>query len=128
MNEECYKHNFTPRKFNDKQTLLSANLTFLFYTLFTVASAIAYLIIQKRRLTTKVNYEKNTIKKSIKNKIFLFEATLATKFNAGGSMSVSLLASTIVSQWTWAASLLQSTTVGTQVLSYLSIFLETFRL
>ncbi len=41
--------------------------------------------------------------------------TLATKFNAGGNMSISMLSSTIVSQWTWAASLLQSTSVGTNV-------------
>ena len=37
------------------------------------------------------------------------------KFNAGGEMSMSLLTSTIISQWTWASNLLGSTTVGIQV-------------
>jgi hypothetical protein len=37
-------------------------------------------------------------------------------------MSISMLSSTIVSQWTWAASLLQSTSVGTNVKAYFTFF------
>ncbi len=36
-------------------------------------------------------------------------------FDAGGKVSVGLTATTIVSQWTWAATLLQSSAVGSKV-------------
>ncbi|KAG1693505.1 Urea-proton symporter DUR3 [Nymphon striatum] len=39
---------------------------------------------------------------------------LDTAFDAGGRVSVGLTATTIVSQWTWAATLLQSCTVASQ--------------
>ncbi|CAF0718552.1 unnamed protein product [Brachionus calyciflorus] len=93
MSETCIFRNVTLFKYN-KQPTLTANLTFLFYTLFTIVVSYFFVVIQKKKFKSK--------------------ATLATTFNAGGSMSISLLASTIVSQWTWAASLLQSSTVGTQ--------------
>jgi hypothetical protein len=83
-------------KFTQTQTLLSANLTFLFYTIFTVVLSVAFVFFKRKA-------SKNT-------------ENLTNSFNAGGSMSISMLANTIVSQWTWAASLLQSTTVGTQVI------------
>ena len=38
-----------------------------------------------------------------------------TSFDAGGNVSIGLTATTIVSQWTWAATLLQSSNVGTKV-------------
>ena len=40
---------------------------------------------------------------------------LDTSFDAGGNVSIGLTATTIVSQWTWAATLLQSSNVGTKV-------------
>lgn len=93
--EICHSENFTAPKFTQKQVLLTANMTFLIYTIFTLILAFAFRLIQYRQLKGKI--------------------TLQTTFNAGGDMTISLLASTIVSQWTWAASLMQSTTVGTQV-------------
>ena len=93
--ESCHAENFTAPKFTQRQDLLTANITFLIYTLCTLILAIGFRIYQYRQLKGKI--------------------TLQTTFNAGGTMTVSLLVSTIVSQWTWAASLLQSTTVGTQV-------------
>lgn len=93
--ESCHAENFTAPKFTQRQALLTANITFLIYTLCTLILAMGFRVYQYRQLKGKI--------------------TLQTKFNAGGTMTVSLLASTIVSQWTWAASLLQSTTVGTQV-------------
>ena len=83
-------------KFTQTQTLLTGNLTFLFYTIFTVLLSVAYVFLKSKTL-------KNT-------------ENLTNSFNAGGSMSISMLANTIVSQWTWAASLLQSSTVGTEVI------------
>ena len=41
--------------------------------------------------------------------------TLDTAFDAGGRVSVGLTATTIVSQWTWAATLLYSCTVASKV-------------
>lgn len=40
---------------------------------------------------------------------------LDTDFDAGGQVSLGLTATTIVSQWTWAATLLQSSTVAAKV-------------
>ena len=40
---------------------------------------------------------------------------LDTAFDAGGKVSIGLTATTIVSQWTWTATLLQSTTVASRV-------------
>ena len=90
---KCTVANLITPKFTDFQSNLTANFTFILYTLFTLTCAIFYTVKQRRRLKEK--------------------ETLATKFNAGGEMSISMLSSTIVSQWTWAASLLQSTSVGT---------------
>ena len=46
-----------------------------------------------------------------------------TDFDAGGKVSVGLTATTIVSQWIWAATLLQSSAVGSKVIiSYLDMF------
>lgn len=43
---------------------------------------------------------------------------LDTDFDAGGRVSLGLTATTIVSQWTWAATLLQSSTVAAKVRKY----------
>ncbi|XP_077869945.1 uncharacterized protein LOC100367180 [Saccoglossus kowalevskii] len=45
-------------------------------------------------------------------KVFMDKDNLDTDFDAGGEVSVGLTATTIVSQWTWAATLLQSSTVA----------------
>ena len=37
-----------------------------------------------------------------------------TAFDAGGKVSIGLTATTIVSQWTWSATLLQSSTVASK--------------
>ena len=39
---------------------------------------------------------------------------LDTAFDAGGNVSIGLTATTIVSQWTWSATLLQSSTVASK--------------
>jgi hypothetical protein len=44
-----------------------------------------------------------------------FQNTLDTAFDAGGKVSVGLTATTIVSQWTWAATLLYSCVVASKV-------------
>ncbi|XP_033624975.1 urea-proton symporter DUR3-like [Asterias rubens] len=41
------------------------------------------------------------------------QANLDTDFDAGGQVSIGLTATTVVSQWTWAATLLQSSAVAT---------------
>ena len=41
---------------------------------------------------------------------------LDTAFDAGGKVSIGLTATTIVSQWTWSATLLQSSTVASKVI------------
>ncbi|XP_077996739.1 uncharacterized protein LOC144450048 [Glandiceps talaboti] len=48
----------------------------------------------------------------IRKKVFKDKDNLDTDFDAGGKVSVGLTATTIVSQWTWAATLLQSSTVA----------------
>lgn len=47
--------------------------------------------------------------------IFLFQNSLDVSFDAGGNVNAGLTATTLVSQWTWAATLLQSATVGSKV-------------
>ena len=46
---------------------------------------------------------------------------LDTAFDAGGKVSIGLTATTIVSQWTWSATLLQSSTVASKVRIYTSV-------
>merc|ERR1712223_1110895 len=43
---------------------------------------------------------------------------LDTAFDAGGKVSIGLTATTIVSQWTWSATLLQSSTVASKVRNF----------
>ena len=50
---------------------------------------------------------------------------LDTAFDAGGKVSIGLTATTIVSQWTWSATLLQSSTVASKVRN-LGIFKRTY--
>ena len=45
---------------------------------------------------------------------------LDTAFDAGGKVSIGLTATTIVSQWTWSATLLQSSTVASKVRGFLN--------
>lgn len=47
--------------------------------------------------------------------LFLFQNSLDVSFDAGGNVNAGLTATTLVSQWTWAATLLQSATVGSKV-------------
>ncbi|KAI0221152.1 Urea-proton symporter DUR3, partial [Lamellibrachia satsuma] len=46
--------------------------------------------------------------------VFFFQDNIDTDFDAGGKVSVGLTATTIVSQWIWAATLLQSSAVGSK--------------
>ncbi|KAL5014495.1 hypothetical protein ScPMuIL_008765 [Solemya velum] len=48
--------------------------------------------------------------------VFATQNTLDVAFDAGGKVNVGLTATTIVSQWTWAATLLQSSTVASKVI------------
>ncbi|XP_053394386.1 uncharacterized protein LOC128555607 [Mercenaria mercenaria] len=50
----------------------------------------------------------------IRRRIYKDKNTLDTAFDAGGKVSVGLTATTIVSQWTWAATLLYSCTVASK--------------
>lgn len=49
-----------------------------------------------------------------------FQANLDTDFDAGGKVSIGLTATTIVSQWTWAATLLQSSGVAAKVSTWMN--------
>merc|ERR1712020_412371 len=49
---------------------------------------------------------------------------LDTAFDAGGKVSIGLTATTIVSQWTWSATLLQSSTVASKVSENILVILE----
>ena len=44
-----------------------------------------------------------------------FQENLDNAFDAGGKVAMGLTATTLVSQWTWAATLLQSSTVASKV-------------
>lgn len=46
---------------------------------------------------------------------FFLQNSLDVSFDAGGNVNAGLTATTLVSQWTWAATLLQSATVGSKV-------------
>lgn len=50
----------------------------------------------------------------IRRRVYKDRNTLDTAFDAGGKVSVGLTATTIVSQWTWAATLLYSCTVASK--------------
>ncbi|XP_078578183.1 uncharacterized protein LOC144863097 [Branchiostoma floridae x Branchiostoma japonicum] len=50
----------------------------------------------------------------VRKYVFHDQNDLDTAFDAGGQVSVGLTATTIVSQWTWAATLLQSCTVSSK--------------
>ena len=49
---------------------------------------------------------------------------LDTAFDAGGKVSIGLTATTIVSQWTWSATLLQSSTVASKVSENIFVILK----
>ena len=51
----------------------------------------------------------------IRREFYKDKENVDTSFDAGGNVSIGLTATTIVSQWTWAATLLQSSNVGTKV-------------
>jgi Na+/proline symporter len=93
--DNCNLKNVTTPQFTQKESLLTGNLSFLAYIIFTVCCSLGFVKYKRKKSMTK--------------------DTLQTTFNAGGEMSMSLLASTIVSQWTWAANLLGSVTAGVQV-------------
>lgn len=48
-----------------------------------------------------------------------FKGNLDVAFDAGGKVSMGLLVTNLVSMWTWAATLLQSSAVGSKVEMYL---------
>ena len=50
----------------------------------------------------------------IRKKFYHDADNLDTAFDAGGQVSIGLTATTIVSQWTWTATLLQSCTVASK--------------
>lgn len=104
--EKCDPANIT-YDFKTQQTRLAANTTVVVYTLFVMACAAGFIVYRKKFTNIK--------------------ETLQVTFNAGGNMSMSLLASTIVSQWTWAANLLGAATAGVQVRSSTSLVI-TFKL
>ncbi|XP_064641869.1 uncharacterized protein LOC135496466 [Lineus longissimus] len=51
---------------------------------------------------------------AIRQYVYEDKDNLDTQFDAGGKVSIGLTATTIVSQWTWAATLLQSSAVASQ--------------
>lgn len=101
---DCTPANFSLH-FSTQPTRLIANLTFVGYTVFAIACAASFAIYQKK--SGNIKY------------------TLQETFNAGGHKSMTLLASTIVSQWTWAANLLGAATAGVKVFIYTSLNLVT---
>ncbi len=59
----------------------------------------------------QISYSQSQVRK----RIYHDADNLDTAFDAGGKVSIGLTATTIVSQWTWAATLLQSSTVASRV-------------
>jgi len=51
---------------------------------------------------------------SVRKHVYHDADNLDTAFDAGGKVSIGLTATTIVSQWTWSATLLQSSTVASK--------------
>lgn len=86
-------------------TRMEANLIFLAYTVFTLICAYFF------RFRDKVGSFFYIILHEFLISID-FQDTLTTQFNAGGNIPISILSSAIICQWTWAATLLQSTSVG----------------
>ena len=96
MDDFCKPLNIT-FEFSSRQSRLAANMTIVGYTIFVMICATGFVI-----------YKKKLSKEDIKE-------TLQVAFNAGGHMTMSLMASTVLSQATWSANLLGSATAGVQV-------------
>ena len=59
--------------------------------------------------------DSNTLLFQVRKYVYHDADNLDTAFDAGGKVSIGLTATTIVSQWTWSATLLQSSTVASKV-------------
>ena len=59
--------------------------------------------------------DSNTFLFQVRKYVYHDADNLDTAFDAGGKVSIGLTATTIVSQWTWSATLLQSSTVASKV-------------
>ena len=57
----------------------------------------------------------NQLGRQVRKHVYNDADNLDTAFDAGGKVSIGLTATTIVSQWTWTATLLQSSTVASKV-------------
>ena len=60
--------------------------------------------------------DSNTFLFQVRKYVYHDADNLDTAFDAGGKVSIGLTATTIVSQWTWSATLLQSSTVASKVI------------
>ena len=60
--------------------------------------------------------DSNTLLFQVRKYVYHDADNLDTAFDAGGKVSIGLTATTIVSQWTWSATLLQSSTVASKVI------------
>lgn len=61
MISKCDIKNYTLNQEHQKHSLLTANLTFMFYTIFTGLCALGFLLNQKRKFRNKVNFFKKLI-------------------------------------------------------------------
>lgn len=82
--------------FTTEQPRLTANITFILYTLFAMGCGTAFII--------------------YKRKFAKIRESLQVTFNAGGDVPMALLACTVACQCTWATNLLGVVTAGVQVI------------
>ena len=64
---------------------------------------------------TVIQHFNKILHPQVRKHVYHDSDNLDTAFDAGGKVSIGLTATTIVSQWTWTATLLQSSTVASKV-------------
>ena len=72
-------------------------------------------LVQDVLSVARETYLKTHILLQVRKYVYHDADNLDTAFDAGGKVSIGLTATTIVSQWTWSATLLQSSTVASKV-------------
>ena len=80
----------------------------------TKAQSLVLFILNESKWKNKLN---NAHFPQVRRHVYHDADNLDTAFDAGGKVSIGLTATTIVSQWTWSATLLQSSTVASKVMT-----------
>ena len=79
-----------------------------------MAKSLVLFILNESKWKNKLN---NAHFLQVRRHVYHDADNLDTAFDAGGKVSIGLTATTIVSQWTWSATLLQSSTVASKVMT-----------